>query len=474
MTIKKLLYIMCIIVFVLSFAMPASANSAQQYWYGADQAGVVITEGDCPIVVEHELLTFDLSNFPSQYYESEEEFAGYTGKVTAEYTFYNPSDMTVTATLAFPFGNMPGYGYDTDHNALTKYGVTVNGENVDTTLRHTLSNGDSFNLETDLPLLADGYIDHNFYNPDLTVTKYVFSVSNIDPEAKMPVHVALDLKQNEDGRVYYFPNQNSGHKQEDGDYRIGSFVYGSSRMVVLYVFGEPLTAMPDWKLYRDGKAKDSEEISGKIILNETATMRFEDFALANYDTECGVSKIDWYNAVVTEMTGSGKIKSYPLVYLTGYQRDYSTNLMRWYQYEITLAPGERIINKVTAPIYPSIDEGYVPTVYEYTYLISPASSWSDFGSLDIVINTPYYLIDSSIEGFGKTENGYKLSLDGLPEGELIFSLSTEEDPILKSRTPQGILKDIIYFLMFFGLPLLIGTTVIIIIVIILRKLFKRR
>ena len=470
---KKFLCCVCLVVLILSFALPASANSAQQYWYGADQAGVVITDGDSPIVVEHELLTFDLSEFPSQHYSNQEDFAGYGGKVTAEYTFYNPSDITVTATLAFPFGNMPGYGYGNDNDVLAKYGVTVNGENVDTTLRHTLSSGNSFNLDTDLPLLADGYIDNDFYNPDLTVTKYVFYVSDIDPEAKMPVHVALDLKQDEDGRVYYFPNQNSGHKQKDGDYRIGSFVYGRSLMVVLYVFGEPLTAMPDWKLYRDGSAKDGEEISGKTSLSETETMRFEDFALANYDTERGVSKIDWYNAVVTEMTGSGKIKSYPLVYLTGYKRDYITNLMRWYQYEITLAPGERIVNKVTAPIYPSIDEGYVPTVYEYTYLISPASSWSDFGSLDIVINTPYYMIDSSIEGFSKTEDGYKLSLDGLPEGELIFSLSTEEDPILKSRTPGGIAKNLMYFLAFLGLPILAGAVVLTVIILIIRRIVKK-
>lgn len=85
------------------------ANSAQTYWEGADSAGAVITDENCPIVVEHELLTFDISDFPQNDYGSEEECLDYSAKVTAQYTFYNPADYTVTAKLVFPFGNLPSY-----------------------------------------------------------------------------------------------------------------------------------------------------------------------------------------------------------------------------------------------------------------------------------------------------------------------------------------------------------------------------
>ena len=93
---------------------------------------------------------------------------------------------------------------------------------------------------------------------------------------------------------------------------------------------------------------------------------------------------------------------------------------------------------MSAPIYPDIDGEYSPSVYGYTYLLSPASTWADFGRLDIVINTPYYLIDSNLEGFEKTENGYSLSLDGLPkeDGEhtdLSFSLCQEGEPTRSSN-----------------------------------------
>ena len=103
----------------------------------------------------------------------------------------------------------------------------------------------------------------------------------------------------------------------------------------------------------------------------------------------------------------------------------SSQLMRWYVYELTLEPGQTLVNTVEAPMYPSINLRDDPAVYGYTYLLSPAQTWAEFGDLEIVINTPYYLTASTLEGFEKTETGYSLSLDGLPEGDLIFSLSTE-------------------------------------------------
>ena len=47
---------------------PAYANSAQRHWRGTDGTGAVVTGEDCPIVVDKELLTFDVQEFPEQYY----------------------------------------------------------------------------------------------------------------------------------------------------------------------------------------------------------------------------------------------------------------------------------------------------------------------------------------------------------------------------------------------------------------------
>jgi len=60
--------------------------------------------------------------------------------------------------------------------------------------------------------------------------------------------------------------------------------------------------------------------------------------------------------------------------------------------------------------------------------LSPAKGWASFGSLQIQINTPYYLLESSLNGFEKTDGGYKLTADRLPEGELTFELSESQKP----------------------------------------------
>lgn len=111
-----------------------------------------------------------------------------------------------------------------------------------------------------------------------------------------------------------------------------------------------------------------------------------------------------------------------------------------------------LVNSVTAPIYPEIDGTYTPFVYTYTYLLSPARKWADFGLLEVVINTPFYLTDSTVSDFTKTENGYTATLNGLPENELVFCLSESESPE-KSKSIFGFLGDAFFLLFQFCGPI---------------------
>ena len=123
---------------------PTYANSAQRHWSGTSGTGTLVKDKDCPLEVDKELLTFDVQEFPKNYYNSAEEFLAYTGKVTAEYTFRNPADYAVTAALVFPFGNLPHYGeyiydsYTGKHTAALetdRFGVEVNGKPIEATVR---------------------------------------------------------------------------------------------------------------------------------------------------------------------------------------------------------------------------------------------------------------------------------------------------------------------------------------------------
>ena len=158
----------CICLIGMSLTMTSIlANSAQTQWTGTDSTGAIVLEKDSPIIVEKELLTFDIQEFPESYYRESKDFISYSTKVTAEYTFYNPADYTVTATLAFPFGGTADYAfiydYENDNYLLNldteKYDITVDDEVINKQLRHTLMYyGWQFELEEDLAKLHDGFM----------------------------------------------------------------------------------------------------------------------------------------------------------------------------------------------------------------------------------------------------------------------------------------------------------------------------
>ena len=179
----------------------------------------------------------------------------------------------------------------------------------------------------------------------------------------------------------------------------------------VYAIGNPLDEDLNWKFYHNGAC--DKEIDGTMELISTEIMTFKDLVMSEYDSKSGILDYDWYNAIVSSFKYHDWTKG--AIHSAEVDLDVSDMLMRWYQYEITLEPKQTIVNVVTAPTYPSINSDYEPAIFEYTYLLSPAKTWKEFGNLDIVINTPYYLIENSIEGFEYNNPGYELHLTGLPE-----------------------------------------------------------
>ena len=312
--------ILVVLLLATTLVVPAYANSAQTHWRGVDSTGAVVVDGNCPIEVTKEVLTFDISEFPDNYYREMEEYLAYTGKVTAEYTFYNPTDLTVTATLAFPFGTQPDYAslYDDETQAFLtfadtqKYDITINGEAIDKEIRYTLKpNGAQFKLSEDLPRLSDTYIADAFYSPTMTVTKYTYIVGGankeglIDKETYNAANVAFDWDGGDGKSKIYFPEQSGFHTQKDGDGRFGMWA-DNGDIFSVYVIGQPLSTPFVMKCYQDGGVEDKEEIDGIVSLTNTETMTLEEFALENWKEETGVSKVDWYNAVVAAFNEGSK------------------------------------------------------------------------------------------------------------------------------------------------------------------------
>ena len=436
---RRAIYKLLAFSFLLVCAMPtvmpkleASANSAQTYWQGVDSLGTVIMEEHCPIEVQHEKLVFDIPDFPSNHYGSLESFKEYSASVSATYTFYNPANYAVKATLAFPFGELPYYApyvYDEETGEkepfpdTEKYAITVDGKEIEKKLRYTLSGASSFDIYNNLLYLGDTYVDDDFYKADLPVHIYYYEVSGISSEYKSAYASFTHNSDKTKTRIWV---ESANCKTDEQGSVFGKFV-SNGNVIAVYVFGEELSYTPNWTVYE--RASKEKVITAEIQENpiKRRTMDFEKFAFTcyfgNYTEQSTIPIVDWYNAVVYSMnanaTNYGVVEDYGLLRI-------ERSFMRWYQYEIEIPAKSTIVNTVTAPIYPSIDVKWEPSVYGYTYLLSPAKTWSKFGKLDIEINTPYFIIDDK-NGFTKTETGYAMSLNGLPEGELKFTLSSSAD-----------------------------------------------
>ena len=421
---------------MLPFMMiPASANSALTEWSGRKENVVMTTDGDSPIVVEHETLTFDIQELIDTYSRSDDEFdptKEYKSSVTAEYHFYNPSDMTVTAELAFPIGNLTE-SYINEY-AKDKYSITVNGETVEHEIRHTYNwYTDRFDLEKDLPRLKDDYVTHEFITPDTKVTKYEFQVELVNENDASTPRMYFDINPADYENTMIYCPVSYYNQLDDGTVRI---TRNHLRRVEIYFIGEVPEKLPEFTVFKDVFNSDENEIlPSKSAVTGIKEMTFRDVAFRAYKEEYGISEMDWYNAVMIGASNKNKVIDDDFIILQ--PRDF----LCWYTYKLEFAPGERIVNSVTAPMIPGQNLNYNPKHFKYNYLISPAVTWADFGSMDIYINTPYYLVSSNIDGFEKTENGYEIHLDGLPMTKKRLDISWDE---IKIAEPE--VKDLYFSL----------------------------
>ena len=436
---KKIISLICAITLLSLSVIPANANSAAPFWEGADGNGVVAKDGNIPILVENELLTFDLQMLPYARHNSSASFLAYDGKVTAEYTFYNPTDMTITATLLFPFGDYAAYGRLSLATQMERYGVYINGEKIQANIRHTnIISNEYFDTNAHIATMHDDFVEDDFYSQDLTVTKYSYEiVGHTLPSAFFNIninHVGSE-------RIIVLSKGHlGGHITQTGEFSMSSHSSreNEKKVVHFYVFGKPLTAQPDASWYKSNGTNPETKIDGEYrYLGSEATTLY-DFIFSQYDAESGISEVDWYNACISRFKileeSQGTTRAIRSFFFGG--------TMRWYEYEVVFQPGEKINNTVVAPMYPSISAFSKPYQYTYTYLLSPASCWADFGNLDIVINTPYEMSKVNIQGFEKTETGYKLNRQGLPQGEngyedLRFTLLNDGNTPLKEPGPNS-------------------------------------
>lgn len=381
------------------------ANSAMRYYEGRDASGVILTTKDSPVVVEKEDLTFDIQ-FDEHYLNGLQ-----IGSVSAKYTFKNTSDTEAKTNVVFPIDFLSVINYQNNDDS-SKYGVKVNDETVTSNLRYSYKvQGSTFSVDDDLEYLKDEIITDEFYTPETVVHKYVYACTAGDSFCKM-YFGGIDARKVVCDNVYTSYWQNL-----DGAESIGFWV--NKNEYIFYSIGEEIDFAERAEFFSDYERTNRVNGSFKLLSKQDIT--FGDLAYQYYDENYGVSKTDWYNAVYASLK-----EVYPKI-AQGYCFNVYKNLYCWFEYDMTFAPQETLVNEVVAPLYPDVNEMYSPTVYVFNYLVSPAYTWKSFANLNVTINTNYYLTDAS-EDFEQIEGGYAWHSDTLPSSELKFSLCKSQYP----------------------------------------------
>ena len=410
----------CILISFLlciSFIYSAQANSAIKSWSGIP--GYVISPGEqCPIILEHELLTVRIDTFPAPYAGDAD------ADVTAQYTLTNPTNEEIRVRLMFPVGQVPDYG---DNSG--KYGVTVNGAPVKMTRRFSFPTYSRFDTQKELLKLQDAPAEDGFWKTDLPVTIYTFTVTDLPENAKIELNYAGSYP------AFLFPDVNReiywSEKPNDS-----TLLFRGVDVFHAAVFGgeaEELACS-----FTDGESGLSlKDVQWSQTEKQAYTLR--SFLAAYASAGSPVSDTDRFNAAVWWLKNyTGDTPEGALLYSDSFPFLYDGEYMEWYEYTLSFSPGETLVNTVSAPFYPDVDARYIPAKYTYNYLLSPAAGWADFGGLDVEIITPFYLLDASLSGFTKTDNGWTLHTDGLPEEELRFTLSEAQKP---KRDPQDLRRE---------------------------------
>lgn len=435
----------------------ADANSAQRYFEGIDSTGALVDMENCPIVVDKEDLDFYIEYSDDAPSRDDIYYAARFGYVTATYTFRNPSENTINMDVVFPYGYAP----KNDKIVEKECSVKVDGEDVAWKKRYTLKEYYRFNALDDMKLIKDGFDQDEYFYTDKKVYKYVYSVND-----------------NVNGRKLEFQFASSSDRKIVTDYYSYS---GSSTLYVdtvgkqeltFYVIGE------DLDLAACEETVINEQKGGHITLVSRTEQTFGDeLAFINRPKDSDISDVDWYNALSSKFDYVRNVTVFSPQYLTvlgidGYNGGYE--LFRWCQYTLSIAPGQSVVNAVTVPLFPSVDVHYDPDVYEFTYYLSPATTWAGFKDLTVNIHTNGYVLKYQNKGFEKVDGKYTYHTDTLPSGELTFKVCNEEKPTTQyGRTFSSVII-LLAKVIGFGVLLPVSIALIVIVIIVIVKAVKRK
>lgn len=401
----------------------ASASIAPPYYQGAQCAGV-IPESGSPVRVLSETLTFTIGALPKE--PSGDCSLGIGATMTAEYRLQNPTDADTSFRLFLPVGVKTDYA-----SALPDGGtatVAADGMTVEPTVRYTYSANDlsaryygSYDIAETVP--QDTY-DESVFARDMQVHvyRYRIAVPQVENETSCYFLFSYDCNTRKT-RVINFSGFN-GVIYNGRGYSTCSLPTGEESEVTVVAFGEAPSNIGTYVSL--SRVEESAFIEGAEIEGEEEQTTFEAWVSSMYETAreaVPINETDWYNVVAAIMEDDTYLSYLPV---TEYG---ARNLLRalrcWYEYELTVPANGTLIHTISRPVFPDTLSGN-HTQWSFDYDLSTDACWAGFDNITIHIDTDYILESSSLQ-FTRREGGYTFTMNGLPMGDLSFTLAETED-----------------------------------------------
>lgn len=372
--------------------MPTMAPTGQYFAYfseGVPVDGPVIGGDSADAILQELQVTLNLTGSPLDTGRSD------FNTVVMDYTFHNPTGEPITLTLTLPAGQDPGYAgsveYQTGKDWFAAhrhlYTASANDQPLDLTLRLT---------GNDIPPVEEDQWSVGTFNSEIPVTLFTYTVSDLDGRADA---IAL---------VRASGLGNSVATLENGQYAVvidaatkQDILVSLGQQITLCVFGDATGFQPSWTFYTDYTWQ--EPLTGTTELVSTQQMTIQEYAAQCFGAASGISSSDYALLLATQL-------HHCTTYNSSFVDTSFPQARRWFRYELTLEPGETVVNTVTLPLYP---DSLITNMSKEAFichidLLSLRIAQPQTGPV-ITLNTPYELTESAVE-YTATENSYTLDL----------------------------------------------------------------
>ena len=413
-------------------------------------------EDDSPIIVDHERLTFDFS----ETYNDRNNNSP-VGTVTADYQMTNPTDEMLTVQMAFPFVedlyslSVSDIAISADVAAVP-YEIYIDPNDINTS--DDSGEGFVYNYGTLGHILKQEWSLPGFnLNSEATLYRFIAS-SREKPYLDFEVSFDSDQEQTfliekDFGGVSYF---------EDGRGALNSRIIENIEAEVLVLGKDPGFT---YAVLTDQGEKAEQDCYQLEIIRDSVDPREYLYSLIREefsdDTAAAISDTQLFNLFLHKLwehrlnnTSSSLHEGF-----SGFYEDRIFTLV----YQVKFPPHSTRSISVGYLTDGTMDRREtVSPKYSYTYLLSPARNWADFGNLDIEVVTPReapYMIENNLDLSKDGENRYSTHLDGLPKSELTFTLYEKETITFIDKTESALIKA--SYLLYFLWPVIVILLVVI-------------